>query len=217
MIVCAGGHGREIAAAVQADDRWELVGYADDDATLHGCLVDGIQVLGAPENATKELPLVQVVVSQARPGRTLRRALVSRLGLPADRYATIVHPTACLAGSTTVGPGTVLLAGVVTTTSVEIGSHVAVMPNVVIAHDAVVEDYATLGAGVRIAGGVRIGSGAYVGMGALLREGVTIGAGALIGMGAVVIRSVPPGEVWFGSPAVAQGSVTQPASRPPPE
>jgi len=34
-----------------------------------------------------------------------------------------------------------------------------------------------------------------------VREGVTVGAWSLIGMGSVVLRDVPPGEVWIGGPA----------------
>jgi sugar O-acyltransferase (sialic acid O-acetyltransferase NeuD family) len=213
IIVCAGGFGRETAAVVVRDDRWELLGFADDDPALRGTAVGGIPVLGSPEAAIAQAPDAQVAVCQARPSSDLRRALVSRLRLPADRYATIVHPTSWLADSTTVGPGTVILAGVVATSTITIGRHVAVMPSVVIAHDAVVEDYATLAAGVQIGGGVRIGSGAYIGMGALLRDGITVGSGALIGMGAVVTRSVPSGEIWFGVPARAR--VTEPGRRPP--
>jgi len=86
---------------------------------------------------------------------------------------------------------------------------------VVITHDDVVEDYATLAAGVRVGGGVRIGRGAYVGAGALLRDNITVGTGAVIGMGSVVTRSVPPGEIWFGTPARARGTVTEMPSPPP--
>jgi len=217
IIVCAGGFGRETAAAVQADDRWELLGFADDDPALRGRRVDGVPVLGSPEGAIGETPEAQVVVCQAGPSSGLRRAIVSRLQLPPARYATIVHPTAWLAGSAGIGPGTVVLAGVVATTTVEIGRHVAVMPGVVITHDDIVEDYATLAAGVRLGGGVRIGAGAYLGAGALLRDGVSVGAGAVVGMGAVVTRSVPPGETWYGTPARARGVVTAPAPLPPAE
>lgn len=215
IIVCAGGFGRETAAAVQADDRWELLGFADDDPALRGRAVDGVSVLGSPEEAIGEAPEAHLVVCQAGPSSGLRRALVSRLRLPPERYATIVHPTAWLAGSASIGPGTVVLAGVVATSTIEIGSHVAIMPGVVITHDDIVEDYATLAAGVRLGGGVRIGSGAYLGAGALLRDGITVGAGAVVGMGAVVTRSVPPGEIWFGTPARARGVATEPARLPP--
>jgi sugar O-acyltransferase (sialic acid O-acetyltransferase NeuD family) len=213
IIVCAGGYGRETAAALEADDRWELLGFADDDPTLRGRSVDGTPVLGSPEEVIREVPDAHVLVCQARPFSTDRRALVSRLQLPHDRFATIVHPTAWLASSVSTGPGTVVLAGAVATSTIEIGSHVAVMPGVVIVHDVIVDDYATLGAGVRIGGGVRIGTGAYLGVGALLRDGITVGAGAVVGMGAVVTRSIPDSEIWFGSPARARGVVSEP---PPP-
>jgi sugar O-acyltransferase (sialic acid O-acetyltransferase NeuD family) len=215
--VCAGGYGRETAAAVEVDDRWELLGFADDDAALWGRDVGGVSVLGPPEKTIADAPDARVVVCQARPFSQRRRALVSRLQLSSDRYATIVHPTATLASSTSLGRGTVVLPGVVATSTAEIGSHVAIMPGVVIAHDVVVEDYATLGYGARIGGGVRVGSGAYIGMGVLLRDGVYVGDGALVGMGAVVVRSVPPGEIWFGSPARARGVVTEAAFPPPAE
>jgi acetyltransferase-like isoleucine patch superfamily enzyme len=52
-----------------------------------------------------------------------------------------------------------------------------------------------------IQGPVTVGECAYFGQGSLVREMVLIGAGAVIGMGSVVLRDVPPGEVWAGVPA----------------
>jgi acetyltransferase-like isoleucine patch superfamily enzyme len=94
-----------------------------------------------------------------------------------------------------------VLAHTTLTASVRVGSHVAIMPHVTLTHDDQIEDFVTIASGVRLGGGVRVGFGAYLGAGALVREGVSIGAGALVGMGAVVLRDVPPGEVWAGSPA----------------
>lgn len=51
--------------------------------------------------------------------------------------ATVVHPSVVLPPSCQVGPGSVLLAGVVATTSVRIGAHVAVEAGVVLCHDGV--------------------------------------------------------------------------------
>lgn len=42
---------------------------------------------------------------------------------------------------------------------------------------------------------------AYIGSGAHIMPGVTIGEGSLIAAGSIVTRSVPPGEVWGGTPA----------------
>jgi acetyltransferase-like isoleucine patch superfamily enzyme len=111
----------------------------------------------------------------------------------------------------------VVLAGVVATTGVAIGAHVAVMPSVVLTHDDVVGDFATLGSGARLAGGVTVGEGAYIGAGALVRERCRIGAWALVGMGAGVTRDVPEGEVWAGLPArrIRRVAVLPPHMAPP--
>ena len=105
-----------------------------------------------------------------------------------------------------------MLANVVATAAVQIGSHVAVMPGVVFTHDDIVEDYVTVGAGVRLAGRVHVREGAYVGSGALVREDRTIGPWALVGMGAVITKDVPGSEVWAGVPAASIRQVTIPPS-----
>ncbi|MFJ9835836.1 acetyltransferase [Streptomyces sp. NPDC101169] len=201
LIVGAGGFARETAQAVRDAGRTELLGHLDDNAALHGTEVDGVPVLGGCD-LVHELPRTRVVVCVGNPGDYASRArLVARLGLPADRYATVVHPTAAVSGSSEVGPGSVLLAHCALTAAVRVGAHVAVMPQAVLTHDDVVEDCATIASGVRLGGGVRVERGAYLGSGALVREGTTVGAWSLIGMGSAVLGDVPPGEVWVGSPA----------------
>ncbi|MFR0355642.1 NeuD/PglB/VioB family sugar acetyltransferase [Streptomyces sediminimaris] len=201
VIVGAGGFARETAQAVADAGRFRLLGHLDDNPALHGTEVDGVPVLGGCD-LVRELPAARVVVCVGNPRDYAARArLVSRLALPEDRYATVVHPTAAVSATSRVGRGSVLLAHCVLTAAVRVGAHVAVMPQTVLTHDDVVEDCATLASGVRLGGGVRLGRGAYVGSGALIREGTTIGAWSLIGMGSAVLGDVPPGEVWVGSPA----------------
>ncbi|MFB8392787.1 NeuD/PglB/VioB family sugar acetyltransferase [Streptomyces yangpuensis] len=211
LIVGAGGFARETAQAVRdvaaADvaggrpPRWRLAGHLDDDPALHGREVDGVPVRGGCE-LVHERPAARVVVCVGSPrDYAVRARLVRRLGLPPERYATVVHPTAAVSGSSSVGPGSVLLAHSVLTADVRVGAHVAVMPQVVLTHEDEVADFATLASGVRLGGGVRVGRGAYVGAGALVREYTAIGAWSLTGMGSTVLVDVPAGEVWAGGPA----------------
>ncbi|MDW4906532.1 NeuD/PglB/VioB family sugar acetyltransferase [Streptomyces sp. ADMS] len=201
LIIGAGGFARETAQAVGDAGDIELLGHLDDNGELHGKEVDGVPVLGGCD-LVHELPAAQVVICVGNPGDYAARArLVRRLGLPEDRYATVIHPTAAVSATSEVGPGSVLLAHCALTAAVRVGAHVAVMPQAVLTHDDVVEDYATITSGVRLGGGVRLGRGAYVGSGALVREGTTVGAWSQIGMGSSVLGDVPPGEVWVGSPA----------------
>ncbi|MDD5173634.1 MAG: acyltransferase [Candidatus Omnitrophica bacterium] len=43
--------------------------------------------------------------------------------------------------------------------------------------------------------------GASVGSGSVIMCGVTIGRGAMIGAGSLVVKDVPAGQIWIGSPA----------------
>jgi sugar O-acyltransferase (sialic acid O-acetyltransferase NeuD family) len=205
VLVGSGGFGRETAEVVRAvnaeSPTWNLLGFLDDDPALHGTEIDGVPVLGSIDDV-HSFEDARLVVCTGHPGNYFsRKRIVERLGLPAARYATVVHPTAALASTTQIGHGSVLLAHVVSTSSVRIGAHVAVMPGVVFTHDVFVEDFATFGAGARLAGRAHVGVGAYVGSGALIREDRTIGPWALVAMGAVVTRDVPFQEVWAGIPA----------------
>jgi len=213
LIFGAGGFARETAEAVRAVNAvrpsWDLLGFLDDDPGLQGREIGGVPILG-PSDAVDRFPAAAVSVCVGNPSEyTSRWRIVRRLGPDLARWATIVHPTAVLPPDTEIGPGTVVLAGVVATTAVALGAHVAVMPGAILTHDNVVRDFATLGSGVRLGGGVRVDEGAYLGAGALVRERVCIGRWALVGMGAVVLSDVPEGEVWAGVPArrLRSGSV----------
>ncbi len=174
MIAGAGGFGRETAQTIRAINQirptWDLLGHVDDNPDLDGADVGGLPVVGPLDWLLSHD--VATVVTHRKPeellaqGRDREPARLCRT----HRFATIVHPAASLASSTTVGDGTVISAACVTTADVTIGSHVAMMPACVLTHDDVIESFVTMGAGVRLAGTVTIESGAYVGSGALVRE-----------------------------------------------
>lgn len=205
LIVGAGGFARETADAVRAvhavDGSLELAGFLDDNPALHGLVICGAPVLG-PIDAVADHPEAGVVVCVGRPDAyTPRVDLVARLGLPAERYATIVHPTASIGSTCAVGAGSVLLAHVALTADVTVGEHVSIMPQVVLTHDVRVDDFVTLASGVRLGGTVSVGRGAYIGSGVCVREGCRIGRWAMVGMSSTVTRDIPDERLWYGSPA----------------
>jgi sugar O-acyltransferase (sialic acid O-acetyltransferase NeuD family) len=217
LIVGAGGFARETAAAVAAAGGRQLLGFLDDRAELHGTAIDGVPVLG-PVEAALDHPDARLLVCTGNPyNYWSRRTLVGRLELPAERFASFVHPTAWLAPGTVVGEGSVLLAGVVATAAVTIGAHVAVMPGTILTHDGVIGDFATIASGVRLGGNAVVGEGAYIGAGVLVREGVTVGRWSMLGMGSLVLADVPAGEVWVGAPARRLRAAALPPELQPPE
>lgn len=217
LLVGAGGLAREVLAtvraggsAVDADSGWAVAGFLDDDPARHGRLIDGLPVLGGVDAIADRPDAYVVICTASTRDQGSRKRITERLGLPPERYATIVHPAASVARGTEIGAGSVLMANVVVTAPQEIGSHAVVMPHVTITHDDEIADFVTFASRVALSGSVTVGEGAYLGSGALIREGLKIGAWALIGMGAVVLEDVPEGQVWVGNPARRLRDVTAP-------
>lgn len=215
LVVGAGGFARETVEAVRAVNAvrptWRLLGLLDDRTALHGSEVGGVPVIGAIELVHVHASAL-IVLTTGRPDNYVSRPLIAaRLGLPDHRYATIVHPTATVGVTCSVGAGSVLLAHVDLTADVAVGRHVAVMPQVVLPHDVRVDDFATLASGVRLGGACHIAEGAYIGAGACLRENVTVGARALVGMASLLTRNVPSERLWMGSPATDAGPAPLPS------
>lgn len=204
VIIGAGGTSREIADAVDAINHrepcWNLLGFLDDDTRKHGTSVDGIPVLGPiAAGVDSQVQFIIGIASWRTPDA--RREVVSRLALPPERYATIVHPSALISRHAKIGMGTAILQNVVITPGTIVGEHTLILQNVTMAHDQVVEDYVTIASGATVAGAVRLRSGSYLGAGCTIMNGVTVDCGSLVAVGAVVMNDVPAGRTVAGNPA----------------
>lgn len=130
-----------------------------------------------------------------------RQAVIEGLGLPENRFATVIHPAARVSPLARIGYNVLIMAGVVVTSNAVIGNNVCILPNTVVHHDAVIGDWTLIGSNVTLAGSSRIGASCYVGSGTSVMNGIYIGDKALIGLGSNVIRDVVAGSRVAGNPA----------------
>jgi sugar O-acyltransferase (sialic acid O-acetyltransferase NeuD family) len=208
VVLGAAGNSLEILDAVlDAYDsgdasRFTPVGFLDDNAETWGQEINGYPVLGALSLAGQFDPDT-LFVNGIASTKTYKRKpeIIGSLGMPEDRFATIVHPSAVVSRFATVGAGSVILQNAVVGSGVRLGRHVHVLPLTVVSHDAQVDDFATIAGCVSVSGHVRLGRACYVGTAASIRGGVTVGEGAMVGMGAVVLNDVPVETVVAGVPA----------------
>lgn len=201
ILVAASGLAREVLASMRTSGSSNVVGFLDDDPALAGEHFEGLPVLGRISDATA-FPTASFVLCAGK-GST-REKIAFRLagmGIGSVRYASFVDRSAVVSDDSVIGAGCILLANVVLTAGVRLGSHVVAMPNVTFTHDDEVDDFATLAAGVSLGGGVHIGRRAYLGMNSAVREHLSVGSGATVGMGAVVIKHMPDDVTWVGVPA----------------
>lgn len=198
----AGGNASVVADIVRATDAFEIVGFLDDiDPERKGETFCDAPVLGGADalRAIHDDGVADLVVAiSENEARVERAARAVEVGFD---LATLVHPTASVAGDARVGPGTVIKSTAVVEPMASIGANVSIGALAYVGHAVVVEDGANVCSGTRVAGSSVIERGAWIATGAIVRDHVRVGAGARIGAGSVVLGDIPAGVVAAGNPA----------------
>jgi sugar O-acyltransferase (sialic acid O-acetyltransferase NeuD family) len=199
------GNAREAASVVEAvnhhTQKWELLGFVDDDTSKHGQCFGNYRVLGGRDVFSHQNDALTLAVPGRPENFQQRQSIINSLGLMPNQFATLVHPAVTIGINCKVGINTLLMANVVLTANVTIGDHVVILPGTVVAHDTIIEDYCLIGSNVSISGGVTLKSACYIGSGSRIIQEVTVGTRALVGLGSVVIRDINPSTVVAGNPA----------------
>lgn len=198
VIYGAGGHGRAVIELLRAAGI-PIAGLID--ATPRAGEMLGVPILG-DETILPKLQaggVTQAVIALG--DATARRAAAERLAAGGFALPIAVHPSSVIAGSATIGEGTVVLPRAVIGAAARIGRLAIVNTGAILEHDVVLEEAVHIAPGAVLPGGVAVGAGAVIGAGAACRPYVRIGAGAVVGVGAAVIEDVAAGARVGGVPA----------------
>ncbi len=189
--------------AARGERVYECVGFLDDDASQWGREILGARVLGGLAAASQYADCFFVNGIAGVNNFWKKREIIARTGIPRERFATIVHPTASVSRTAQLGRGVVIFQHVTVTSRVVVGDHVMVLPHTALSHDNVIGAYTSIAGGVVLSGNVRVAEACYIGARACVKDGVTLGAGSLVGMGSVVLHDVPENTIVVGNPARA--------------
>ncbi|WP_188310298.1 NeuD/PglB/VioB family sugar acetyltransferase [Arenimonas fontis] len=204
VIVGCGGFGREVAwLARSALPKGVRLCFAAESAHIAQYTIDDLPVLRLEELAPEEGRAAVVAIADCN-ARKRVAGLLEKVNVPAW---TLVHPGVLRSERVRVGGGSIICAGSLLTTNIDIGRHVHVNLACTIGHDVVIGDHSTLAPGVRVSGNVHVGTGVYIGTGATIINGTAhkpliIGDGAVIAASACVTDDVEPQSMVAGVPAV---------------
>jgi acetyltransferase EpsM len=131
-----------------------------------------------------------------------RYDLWDKLGIPTEKYGSIIHPGAYLDPDAHVGTGVFIGFGAYVGPNVTIGDFSIINTNAVVEHDSAIGNFVHLAPGACICGQVRIGDLCMVGANATVLPALTVPERTTLGAGAVVVRSpAHPGGLYTGIPA----------------
>jgi sugar O-acyltransferase (sialic acid O-acetyltransferase NeuD family) len=180
---------------------YECIGFLDDNPSLQGKNLYDLKILG-PLSMAGELGGCFFVNGIGSPTNYIHKdKIISKTGVPLDRFETLIHPSVKVSKSAKIGRGTVVFENAAITSNVRIGNHVIILPNSVISHDVVVDDYTCITGGVCISGATHIGRQCYLGTNCSIIGGIKVGDFSLVGMGSVVLDNIAENSVVVGNPA----------------
>lgn len=201
-ILGAGGFGREVYGylgdRIAQGDKLEIEGFLDDRPDALAGLPLSVPVLGSLDDTEADDDVWYII---AFGDAELRARWGVRLFSAGCQLCTLIHPTAYVSSSATIGPGSIIcpFAAVCANATIEINSVLNCYASA--GHDAIVGAHSILSPYSTLNGFARLGTRVFMGSHSAVLPGLSVGAGTKISAGSVVNSDVQPGSLAHGNPA----------------
>ena len=131
---------------------------------------------------------------------SIRKKLFERVEAAGFEIVTLIHTSATISSSITIGKGTVVMPQVVLNAKSTIGNGVILNTGSVIEHENVIGDFVHISPNVALAGNVTVDENTHIGIGSNVIQGVKIGGNCIIGAGSVIVTDIPDDVLCYGNP-----------------
>ncbi|MDP1393418.1 acetyltransferase [Lysinibacillus capsici] len=199
IIIGNGGHASVLTETLLAQDE-KIIGFTalneeDNSFNLRYLGQDDIVLQYNP----KEIDLV-LGIGMVGPN-SLRTKIYQHFTQLGYSFKSVIHQTAIIASSVTLGEGVQMMAGTIAQTNVKIADNTIINTGAQIDHDCMIREHIHIAPGAVLSGAVTIGEGTHIGTGVTVIQNITIGKGCLIGAGAVVLKNIEDNKTAYGVPA----------------
>ena len=209
IILGAGGAGWDIVSLVHSlpdKGEWNILGFLDDNDSLHGKEFCGVKVIGSIDECNK-WPDAYYVSSIANPtNRLVRKYIWDRVKKYGLKFATLIHPSVIMYDNVVVEEGCVINANCVLGTNAHLYSDVHLGYACNVAHETKIFEHTSMGSAVNLSSGVVINANCYIGAGVSSTHDVEVEEDTLVAVGSAIVTNMKNKEerMWIGVPAVTQ-------------
>lgn len=200
IVVGAGGFGREVvqwARHAWPEQIGRLAGFLSADPTALADRPATLQILGDPATFPVQ-PGDGFLLAIGIP--LVRRRVAEELAGRGAVFLTLVHPTAIVADTATIGAGSVICPQAVVSDAVRIGRCVLVNYHASLGHDSAAGDYAVFSPYATLGGGAVVEEDVFLGLHATVGPRVRIGAAAKVSANSAALVSAPRQTLVYGVP-----------------
>ena len=196
VIYGGGGHGRMCLDILKIENKYNVVGYIDDDPAM--ILAEYVKYLGT-KNILKKLyekNLKNIVLGIGFLNNMNKRLkLYDEIRSHGYYIPNIIHTQAVIEPSVKIGDGNQIFAGSIIGSNVVIKNNCIINSGAIISHDCIINDNVHITPGAILGGGVEVRENSIIGMGATILLGVKIGKNVTINNGVSVYKNIPDGSV----------------------
>lgn len=197
-ILGASGHGKVVADIAECCGWCHIDFY--DDAWPDVPLNDYWQVLGDTPSLVRRLNQYTGVIIAIGNNRIRAEKFELLMKLKAP-IVSLIHPDSTVSRYTSIGAGSVIMAGVVVNVDTVIAEGVILNTCCSIDHDCSLGRFVHISPGAHLAGNVAVGDESWIGIGVSVRQSISIGTQVMVGGGAAVVSDLPDGVRAMGVPA----------------
>ena len=200
FIVGAGGFGREVLH--WARDAWphfgdRLAGFLSADERILGGFDCDLRIISSPDAYCPEAGdkvLLAIGVPYTR--RKVAESLLAR----GAEFLTLIHPTAIVSPTATIGEGTIICPYAIASDACHLGRFVIMNYHSSLGHDASAGDFAVLSPYATLGGNAHIDDDVFLGMHASVGPGRRVGRRSKVSANSCALADVPDDQLVFGVP-----------------
>lgn len=197
IIVGAGGHAAEIRDyinhhnAARPTDRFHVVGFLDDDRQPYEHYGYSEPFLGAisDHEVRSDVLYIMGIANLA-----YRKIIISEFEAKGAQFTGLIHPTAIISPSCTIGRGTVVSHNASVGAKAVVGEFCMLNSRCTIGHDTVIGNYNFISPQVALSGHTKIGNENLIGTNACTIPGMTIGNNNKVAAGMIIYKPVGDNE-----------------------
>ena len=200
VIVGAGGFGREVLH--WARDAWpdrgrSIAGFLAADPPRGATAADMPPVIGDPATFVPghgDALLLAIGIPDVR--RCVAESLLGR----GATFLTLIHPTAIVVPTASIGAGSVICPFAVVSDAARVGRCVLLNYHASLGHDASAGDFAVLSPYATLGGNAHVAEDVFMGMHASVGPGRRVGARSKVSANSCALADAPDDSIIFGAP-----------------
>jgi sugar O-acyltransferase (sialic acid O-acetyltransferase NeuD family) len=131
---------------------------------------------------------------------SVRRRVASDLLARGAEFLTLVHPTAIVNATASIGPGSIVCPGAIVSVAARLGRFGLVNYHASLAHDACAGDFAVLSPYAALGGGARIADDVFLGLHTSVGPGVSVGPRSKVAANSCALSDAPADSLVHGVP-----------------